>query len=603
MVPRPIALWKQSDGDPQWLYSSGRSRQLLPTIATEVRNANNQPPRKEVRNMKMVKGFPATSQDDYQLNVTNIIRQAARSFGGQEIVSRKHDGTLFRYTYKDAWDRMGRLANALTTLGVGVGDRVGVLAWNTHENYEIYFGVPGLGAVMLLLNLRLTPQDLAYVVNHSGASLIIVDELLVPMASAIAPLCPGVKNFVVITSRKTEDFQNKLSPVYSYEELLSQASPDFDWPNLDEKSAYAACYTTGTTGQPKGVYYSHRNVYLHSCSIALSTEMSLRDCCLQIVPMFHALGWGLCQAATMAGTRLVFPGMYTLDKLGALSELFVQEKVTVSAGAPAIFMPLLEYIRKLDEKPDLRGVRLLSGATEPPVAMMKGFAELTGAEIIHAYGATETTPLVTINRLKPWNEGKLNEEEKWDQKRKQGYCVVGLDLKVVDPMGKEVPPDGQTPGEVLIRGPWITGCYHSAPGSEVQFTEDGYWRSGDVGTIDAEGYVKITDRVKDVIKSGGEWISSVDMENEIVSHPAVLEAAVVGVAHPKWEERPLALVVLRKEPEAKVDAEEIRNHLSKKFAKWQLPDKVLFVDSIPKTSVGKTNKKAIRAEHKDIYTG
>jgi fatty-acyl-CoA synthase len=553
--------------------------------------------------MKTVHGFPATSQDDYQLNVTNIIRQAARSFGGQEIVSRKHDGTLFRYTYKDALDRMGRLANSLAGLGVGVGDRVGVLAWNTHENYEIYFGVPGLGAVMLLLNLRLSPQDLAYVVNHSGASLIIVDELLVPIASAIAPMCPGVKNYVVITSKKVGDFQSKLSPVYSYEELLSQASPAFDWPNLDEKSAYAACYTTGTTGQPKGVYYSHRNVYLHSCSIALSTEMSLRDCCLQIVPMFHALGWGLCQAATMAGTRLVFPGMYTLDKLGALSEIFVQEKVTVSAGAPAIFMPLLEYIRKLDEKPDLRGVRLLSGATEPPVAMMKGFAELTGAEIIHAYGATETTPLVTINRLKPWNEAKLNEDEKWDQKRKQGYCVVGLDLKVIDPMGKEVPCDGQTPGEVLIRGPWITGCYHSAPGSEVQFTEDGYWRSGDVGTIDTEGYVKITDRVKDVIKSGGEWISSVDMENEIVSHPAVLEAAVVGVAHPKWEERPLALVVLRKETEAKVDADEIRDHLSKKFAKWQLPDKVLFVDSIPKTSVGKTNKKAIRAEHQDIYTG
>jgi fatty-acyl-CoA synthase len=552
--------------------------------------------------MKTIKGFPATSQDDYQLNVTNIIKQAARSFGGQEIVSRKHDGTIFRYSYKEAWDRMARLAKALSNLGVRVGDRVGVLAWNTHENYEIYFGVPGLGAVMLLLNLRLSPQDLAYVVNHSGASLIIVDELLVPIASAIAPLCPGVKSYVVITSKKSADFENKLSPVYSYEEVLSQVSPDFDWPNLDEESAYAACYTTGTTGQPKGVYYSHRNVYLHSCSIALSSEMSLRDSCLQIVPMFHALGWGLSQAATMAGCRLVFPGMYSLDKLGPLSELFVQEKVTVSAGAPAIFMPLLEHIRKLDEKPNLRGVRLLSGATEPPIAMMKGFAELTGAEIIHAYGATETTPLVTINRLKPWNEGKLNEEEKWDQKRKQGYCVVGLDLKVVDLMGKEVPPDGQTPGEVLIRGPWIAGSYYSAPGSEVQFTEEGYWRSGDVGTIDAEGYVKITDRVKDVIKSGGEWISSVDMENEIISHPAVLDAAVVGVAHPKWEERPLALVVLRKEHEGSVDTEEIRNHLSKKFAKWQLPDQVLFVDAIPKTSVGKTNKKAIREEHKDMYT-
>jgi len=551
--------------------------------------------------MNPIKGFLATSQDDYQLNVTNIIKQAVRSFGGQEIASRKHDGTVFRYTYQDAYDRMGRLANALANLGIGVGDRVGVLAWNTHENYEIYFGVPGTGAVMLLLNLRLSPPDLAYVVNHAGTSLIIVDELLVPIAAAIAPLCPSVKGFVVITSKDIALYKEKLPNACSYEEILAQASPTYDWPTLDERSAYAACYTTGTTGQPKGVYYSHRNVYLHSCSIAISAEMSINDCCLQIVPMFHALGWGLSQAATMAGCKQVFSGMYTLDRLGGLAELFVNEKVTVSAGAPAIFMPFLEHIRSMEVKPDLNGVRLLSGATEPPVATMKGFADLTGAEIIHAYGATETTPLVTINRIKPWMADKLTEDQKWDQKRKQGYCVVGLDLKVVDAMGKEVPPDGQTPGEVLIRGPWITGGYYNAPGSEAQFTEDGYWRSGDVGTIDAEGYVKITDRIKDVIKSGGEWISSVDMENEIVGHPAVLEAAVVGVAHPKWEERPLALVTLRPEYQGQLDAEAIREHLAKKFAKWQLPDTVFFVDAIPKTSVGKINKKLIREDYKDEY--
>jgi fatty-acyl-CoA synthase len=556
---------------------------------------------KQGGDMKTVKGFPATSQDDYQLNVTNIIRHAARSFGAQEIASRKLDGTMFRYTYSDAYARMGQLANAMTRLGINVGDRVGVLAWNTHENYEIYFGVPGMGAVMLLLNLRLTPQDLAYVVNHAGASLIIVDELLLPLAAAIAPLCPGVKGFVVITSKNPADLPIKLSPMYSFEELLSRESPDFEWPNLDETSAYAACYTTGTTGQPKGVYYSHRNVYLHSCCIALNAEMRLEDSCLQIVPMFHALGWGTCQAATMIGARQVFSGMYTLDTLAGLASLFVTERITVSAGAPAIFMPLLEYIRTLDQKPDLSGVRLISGATEPPISMMKGFADLTGAEIIHAYGATETTPLATINRIKPWMKDTFSEEEKWDRKRKQGYCVVGLDLKIVDPLGQEVPRDGQTPGEVLIRGPWITGRYHNAPGSEAQFTEDGYWRSGDVGTIDSEGYVKVTDRVKDVIKSGGEWISSVDMENEILGHPAVLEAAVVGLAHPKWEERPLALVVLRPESRGNVDADEIREHLGKKFAKWQLPESVLFVDAIPKTSVGKINKKKIRLQHKDLY--
>jgi fatty-acyl-CoA synthase len=551
----------------------------------------------------IVKGFQATSQDDYQLNVTNILKQAASSFGGQEIVSRRHDGSMLRYTYKEAYDRIQRLANALGSLGITVGDRIGVLAWNTHENYEIYFGVPGTGAVMLLLNLRLAPQDLSYVVNHSGASLIVVDETLLRLAEAIAPSCPNIKGYVILTPKKISEVQTKLSPVYSYEEILNQAPPTYDWPNLDERSAYAACYTTGTTGMPKGVYYSHRDVYLHSCAIALASEMSLRDCCLQIVPMFHALGWGLCQAATMAGCRIVLPGMYTLETLNILAKLFVREKVTVSAGAPAIFGPFLEYIRGLEEKPKLSGVRLLSGASEPPVSLMRGFYDLTGAEIIHAYGATETTPLVTINRIKPWLENRLNPDEKWDLKRKQGYCIVGLDVKVVDTLSNEVPPDGEAVGEILIRGPWIAARYHDAPGSEAQFTEDGYWRSGDAGTIDAEGYIKITDRVKVVIKSGGEWISSVDMENEIVSHPAVLEAAVVGVEHAKWQERPLALVVLREQFKGRTSADDIRTHLAKRFAKWQLPDEVLFLDSIPKTSVGKINKKAIRQNYKDIYTG
>jgi fatty-acyl-CoA synthase len=551
--------------------------------------------------MDIVKGFPATSQDHFQLNVTNIIRQAVQSFAKQEIASRKHDGTIFRYTYADAYNRMGKLANALKALGVQTGDRVGVLAWNTHENYEIYFGVPGMGAVMLMLNLRLAPPDLSYVINHAGASVIIVDETLLPIAQAIVSLCPNVKTYIVITAKDIETFAGKLPNVLSYEDILAKADSQFPWPNLDEKSAYAACYTTGTTGKPKGVYYSHRNVYLHSCAIALNAEIALRDTVLQIVPMFHALGWGMSQASTMVGARQVFSGMYTLDKLGTLAELFVNEKVSVSAGAPAIFMPFLEYIRTLDPKPDLTGVRLLSGATEPPIAMMKGFADLTGAEVIHAYGATETTPLVTINRIKPWMESAISEEDRWDRKRKQGYAVNGLDLKVVDLSDNPVQNDGKTAGELLIRGPWITGRYHEAPGSEVQFTPDGYWRSGDVATIDEEGYVKITDRVKDVIKSGGEWISSVDMENEIMSHPAVLEAAVVGVAHPKWQERPLALVVLRPEGQGKVNAEDIREHLAAKFAKWQLPDDVFFVDAIPKTSVGKINKKVIREDYKETY--
>jgi len=263
---------------------------------------------------------------------------------------------------------------------------------------------------------------------------------------------------------------------------------------------------------------------------------------------------------------------------------------------------MLEHIRKMDRKPDLSGARFICGATAPPIAMMKDYWDMTGAEIIHSYGSTEAMAIVTINRLKPWLERELSEEERWDLKRKQGYVVVGLDVKVVDSTGKELPHDGESVGEILIRGPWVSGRYYNPPGSEAQFTQDGYWKSGDAGTIDPEGYLKITDRIKDLIKSGGEWISSVDMENEIVSHPAVLEAAVVGVPHPKWEERPLALVVLRDENKTKVNKEEIREHLAKKFAKWQLPDEILFVGVIPKTSVGKIDKKVIRAEYKDIYT-
>ena len=549
----------------------------------------------------IVQGFPSTSQNDYQLNVTSILKQASLSFGNQEIVSKKLDGTLFRYTYADAYKRTQKLANAITTIGAEVGDRIGVLAWNTYENYEIYFGVPGTGAVMLLLNLRLSPPDLSYVINHAGAKYIIVDETLLPIAEAVAPLCESVKGYIVITGKDIKDVKTKLAPVYSYEEILDAAEDEFDWPLLDEKSAYGACYTTGTTGKPKGVYYSHRNVYLHSMCIASNAEISMNDVFFQIVPMFHALGWGTPQACTLVGAKIVLPGMYSLENLGALAEIFVQEKVTAADGAPAIFMPVLEYIRNMEEKPDLKGARLLSGATEPPVAMMKGFWDLTGAEIVHAYGATETTPLVTVNRIKPWLMDKLTEEEKWDLKRKQGYPVVGLDVKVVDAFGKEQPRDGKSAGEILIRGPWITGSYHDAPGSESQFTEDGFWKSGDAGTIDAEGYLKITDRVKDLIKSGGEWISSVDMENEIMAYPAVLEAAVTGVAHPKWEERPVALVVLREGYAGKVSRDDIVAHLANKFAKWQLPEAVLFVDEIPKTSVGKFNKKVIREQQKDIY--
>ncbi len=550
--------------------------------------------------MKIVKGLPSTSQDDYQLNITTLIRHAARNFGGQEIVTKTPD-RLFRYTYKDAYERIKRLANTLDGLEIKAGDRIGILEWNTYRHYELFFGIPGIGAVLLQLNLRLAPSDLIYITNHAEAQLIFVDETLIPVAETVASELKTVKGYIIMTDKKLSDIKTKLSPVYSYEDLLKEVEPEYDWPMVDEKSVYAACYTTGTTGKPKGVYYSHRDVYMRTTQITIALELTHRDCFLQMTPMFHAMGWGTPQAATLAGSKLLFPGRYTAQDVGPIIALMIQEKVTASGGAPAIWMPMLEYIKGVKGKPNLKGVRFICGASEPPIAMMKGFHELTGAEIVHSYGATETTPVVTINRSKPWLEDKLPPEEKWELRSKQGLTLTGLDIKIVDSEGKELPHDGKSAGEVLVRGPWVTASYYNAPRTEAQFSEDGYWRSGDIGTIDPEGYLKLTDRIKDVIKSGGEWISSVGMENEIMRHPGVLEATVVGVPHPQWEERPLPLVVLREEFKGEVTKDNIIDHLSKRFAKWQLPDEVKFVDIIPKTSVGKFDKKVIRDQYKDVY--
>lgn len=551
--------------------------------------------------MKIVKGFPSTMQDDYQLNLINLIKHGARNFEKQQIVCKVGD-EMFRYTYGDAYKRIMRFANVLKRLDIKIGDRIGVMDWNTFRNYELYYSIPGYGAVMLLMNLRLAPPDLAYVVNHAETKLIVVDETLAPLVEMVAPQLKTVKGYIIITDKKLSDIQTKLKPLYSFEELLSAEKPEYDWPLMDEKSSCAACYTTGTTGKPKGVYYSHRSTYLHALGVGTNAALSYSDCFFQLVPMFHAMGWGGPYFATMCGAKYVLPGMYNLQRLDELAQIIVDEKVNTTAGAPALFMPMLEYIKKLDKKPDLKGARFLSGATEPPLSMMKDYWNLTGAEVIHAYGATETSPLTSMNRLKPWLAEKMTEEQQWDMRRKQGYVVTGLDVKLLDPMEKEVPNDGKTPGEFCIRGPWITGSYYNPEAPSTQFTEDGYWKSGDAGTMDEEGYLKITDRVKDIIKSGGEWISSVDMENALVAHPAVLEAAVVGVAHPKWEERPLALIILREEHKGKVTKQDIHDHLLKSFSKWQLPDEVIFVDEISKTSVGKIDKKVVREQYKNTYT-
>ncbi|WP_254824824.1 long-chain-fatty-acid--CoA ligase [Haloglomus halophilum] len=547
--------------------------------------------------MEVIDGFPSTSGDEYPLNTTRFIEAAARNVPDREIVSGTGEDQ-FRYTYGEAYERMQRLANALEELGVEAGDRVGVLAWNDHRHYECYFGIPGTGAVFLQLNLRLHSDQLQYVLNHSEPRFLVVDESLLEVAEGVAHEVSSIEGFVVMTDNELDEVETDLEPTYSYEDILTEAEPEYDWPYIDETSAYSACYTTGTTGRPKGVYYSHRSIYLHTMQLANSIGISHEDSVAQITPMFHGQGWGLAYAATYAGAKLAFPGRYRAENPEPLVDLIRDEDATVTNGAPAIFMPMLDYIRDLDDIPNWNDLQMMSGATEPPLDMIRGYKELTGAEIVHAYGATETTPLVTMNYIKPSLEEDLSEEEKLDMRRKQGLTVPGIEMKIVDPTtGEELSHDGESAGEILIRGPWVVSSYHDDDRTEHSFTDDGFWKSGDAGVIDKEGYLKITDRIKDVIKSGGEWISSVDMENLLIEHPDVRDACVVGLEHPEWEERPFALV----EVEDEFDREELDEILSQRFADWQLPDEIEFTNEIPKTSVGKNNKKVIRNQYEGRY--
>ncbi|MBE8540132.1 long-chain-fatty-acid--CoA ligase [Geoglobus acetivorans] len=549
--------------------------------------------------MRFVKGFPATTMEEYQLNVINVLKHAAKYFGDREIASRLHNGEVFRYSYGEAYRRVRKLADSLEKLGINPGDRVGVLSWNTHRFYELFFAIPGMGAVLLEMNLRLHPKEIVYVANHSGAKVIFVDETLIKLAEGIAPHIKAEKYIIMADGDLPE---TKLENVYSYEELVKNGDENYEFPVVDEHSAATACYTSGTTGNPKGVYYSNRAMILHSLAEIHALGLRPDDVYMQLVPMFHANGWGLFYPATIAGAKLVFPGRYAVDALGPVLELMQNEGVTVTAGAPAIFLPMLKYLDSLEDPPRFN-LRAWSGATEPPLAMMKGLLKY-GIEVIHAYGATETSPLVCYNFIKPGLE-EMSEDELWDMKRKQGIPVFGVEVAIADENGNFLPWDGKSIGELYIRGHWITGEYYKDPRTFDSFAEDGFlkwWKSGDAATIDEYGYIKIVDRFKDLIKSGGEWISSVDLENFLVAHPAVFEACVVGIPHPRWEERPLAFVVLKEEYRGKVSREELLEHLSQRFAKWQLPDEILFVDEIPKTSVGKASKRTLREKYREFYT-
>ncbi|MEM0010535.1 MAG: long-chain-fatty-acid--CoA ligase [Archaeoglobaceae archaeon] len=549
----------------------------------------------------VLKGLPSTMNDEYQLNLHKILQHAAKVHDEVEVVSYRtlQNGKVHTFNYMQIYERVCAMANALQELGIKPGDRVAILGWNDHRYFESYFSVSGIGAVLVQLNIRLHLNELAYIVDHAGAKALFFDDTLVELAERLAEK-HKFDLYVLMSDKSLEEIKTKLKPLYHYEELIAKHPKRREWEDIEEKSAATACYTAGTAGNPKGVFYSHRALILQALTSAAIFNLNSLDVYLQIVPFYHVNGWTSHLACPMVGAKLILPGLYNPVHL---TNILLNEKVTIASGAPAILSPILEVLKRIAPSTRLEKLRLISGSTEPPLEMIRSYAEL-GAKVIHAYGATETSPLATANIPKP-HIMMRSEEERFNHMKKQGLFVFGVEAKLVEPgTGKELPWDGRSVGELWLRGPWIIKEYYNDPRTKESVTEDGWWKSGDAGTIDELGYFHIVDRLKDIIKSGGEWIPSVDLEKTLMSHPYVYEAVVIGIPHPRWGERPLALVVLKSpyRNKAKDQIEtELREHMLKRFARWQLPDKILFVEEIPKTSVGKINKRILREKYRDIY--
>ena len=527
------------------------------------------------------------------LLISSIIQHADRYYGGNEIVSRRIEGDIHRYTYRDCHRRARQLANALTGLGVQMGERVATLAWNGYRHLEAYYAISGSGAVLHTINPRLFPEQISYIVNHAEDQYLLFDINLLPLVEAIAPHCSTVKGFVMLCDRAQMPAASKVANLLCYEELLNASSDEYAWPVFDENAASSLCYTSGTTGHPKGALYSHRSTLLHSYASAMpdGLNVSARDSVMPVVPMFHVNAWGLPYSAPLTGAKLVFPGAGMDGK--SLYELFEQEGVTFSAGVPTIWLGLLSYVAQNNLKFSTFKRTVIGGAACPP-AMMKTLRNDYGVEVVHAWGMTEMSPLGTTCTLQT-KHLSLPEQAQQAILEKQGHVIFGVDMKIVGDDGKELPWDGKTYGNLLVKGPWVISSYFKGEGSEV--LEDGWFPTGDVATIDADGYMHITDRSKDVIKSGGEWIGTIDLENIAMSHPAVQLAACIGVFHPKWDERPLLLVV--KKPGAEVTKEELLQFFDGKIAKWWTPDDVAFVESLPLGATGKMLKNRLREQFKD----
>ena len=524
------------------------------------------------------------------LLISSLIRHASEHHGDTEIVSRLTEGGIHRYTYADAHQRSRQLANALLALGVKPGDRVGTLAWNGLRHFETYFAVSGMGAILHTINPRLFPEQIAYIVNHAEDEYVFFDITFAPLIDGIAPHCKNVKGWVAMTDRAHMPAM-KTDGILCYEELVAAASDRYEWPTFDENTASSLCYTSGTTGNPKGVLYSHRTTILHTYAIALPDVMNLsaRDAILPVVPMFHVNAWGTPYACAMVGAKIVFPGP-GLDG-ASLYELFETEGVTLSAGVPTVWLGLLNYVKQNNLKFSTMNRTVIGGSACPP-AMIKTFQDDFGVRVLHAWGMTELSPLGTLNSFKE-KHFKLSEAERFAIQQKQGRAIFGVEMRIVGADGKDLPHDGKAFGDLLVRGPWIVREYFKSEGGNP-LTPDGWFPTGDVATIDPDGFMQITDRSKDVIKSGGEWISSIELENLAVAHPAVAEAAVIGIAHPKWDERPLLIVV--KKAGATVTRDELLKFFEGKIAKWWMPDDVAFVEQLPHTATGKLLKTKLRVD-------